>query len=908
MKRVAEDIERDSKRPKHYHHDGNSTAIFRDPIHEKTATDLLTWTPGESGYVCGKICMKWPVMKGKYRLKMEIFSLVDGHKQFEIAFHGSCGEELRRRRVEFKMGQELKLSLKGADTEKASSQGINLPVSLKYTHGVALVILSKNQDPELTIDTWFQAPATQEPPEPSESPSDDWFSTPREPLPPKRAPAASTLMDIDEEPATAAASPPPAVAVSPPVAAAVSPPIAAAVCPPAASKPASLPPKPTNPLTNIRNSLPITPPSRPISSDNPRSSSSTPSRSARTIPPAIVHPPGPSTPKENPPYTNESASVSLTKINRPPTVDANQASSSKLPERTSAPVVEPVERADARRPSESVPPADSVCAPESEKILTKKQRKNKAREAKRKQKKAANPLPGVPTAHATTPAVAPPSNAAVAVHTEAATPTRTAVVHPEAVTPARTVSPVTTPSQPAPCVPDPAPPSPSSSYPSVPHKFTPIAQLEAPGGRSNVNSIIGIVTFITTPHLTSRGDWTCSLRVVDPSNCDESYRPEKEGILVNLFRKELKGLPSVSAGDVILLKDVKTVINYGAVGAVGYSDRFKGAVYDRTNQRTTHGSLGGAPESEALAGGFGVPFTPFYHPTDADLTYCVALDEWWQGVEAKRLAALGTIHQIGAETSFISPRTARKHKLIEETRIDEYFDCTVRVLHGHPNGQTHRLYVTDGTPLQGAQPCHISEVPLSLVDFVMPIEMWDDARLEGPKILPNEYYLLKNVRMKRSKENYAEGKMQEAKIYKFERDAVDQNPNLKALVERLKPYDDKDTAVEPEVELKLIKDAKDREFMSCVVELLHIDQNQHALYVTDYTAHPKLPAIKEPWGAGLDGHVLKLALFNEQRGITQRLSIGQLYIILQLRLQPSSTAQEFRGTLGGSEKLIIPVN
>ncbi|KAF7363806.1 Telo-bind domain-containing protein [Mycena sanguinolenta] len=911
MKRVAEDIDRDSKRPRHENHGGDSTAIFRDQIHEKTASNLLSWTPGESGYVCGKICMKWPVIKGKYRLKMEIFSLVDGHKQFEVTFHGICGEEFRRRGLEFKMGQELKLSLNGAVAEKASSQGINLPVSLKYTEGVALVIVPKGQEPELKIDTWFQAPATHEPAEPSEalpSTNDDWFSTPRAPVPPVRAPAASNLMDIDEEPAVAVASPPAAAAVSPPVAAAVSQP---AVRKPV-SKP-SAPPKPTNPLTNIRNSLPIATPSRPMSShDSPRSSSA-PSRPARVVSPATVHPPGSSTPKENPPYPgslNESVSVSLPQVNRAPALNANQASSSKLLERTSAPTVETVQPADAIPPSESVTPVNPTSA-EPEKVLNKKQRKNLTRREKRKQQqqqKAVKPLPDVPAVHPGAPRVAAPPPATLAVHTEAAIPARTSAVHPEAATPARAVSPVTAHSQPSPSVPDPAPPSPSSSRPPVPHNFTAIAQLEAPNGRWNVYSIIGIVTFSTTPSTTRKGDWSCSLRVVDPSNCDESYRPAKEGILVNLFRKNHKEwLPAANAGDVILLQDIKTTNNYGAVGVNGYSDKFKWAVYDRTKQEITHGSLGTAPESETLADGFGRLFTPFYHATDADLTYCVALDEWWQGVEAKRLAALGTIHQVEAETSFISPRTTRKHKLIEETRIDEYFDCTVRVLHGHPNGQTHRIYVTDGTPLQGAQPCRISEVPLSLIDFVMPIEMWDDARLEGPNILSNEYYLLKNVRLKQSRDGYAEGKLVEAKIYKLERDSVDQNPNLKALVERLQPYD-KDMDVEPEVELKLIKDAKDRQFMSCVVELLHIDEHQHALYVTDYTAHPKLPAIKESWAAGLDGHVLKLALFNEQRAIIQQLSVGQLYTILQLRLQASSTAQEFRGTLGGSERFIIPVN
>ncbi|KAJ7256501.1 hypothetical protein B0H12DRAFT_511554 [Mycena haematopus] len=894
MKRVAqEDIGRDSKRPKRDSSGVDSTAIFRNPAHEKTATDLLQWTPGHSGYVCGKICMKWPVIKGKYRVKMEIFSVADGLKQFEAAFSGICGEEFRRKGLEFKMGQELKLSLKGAVTEKASPQGISLPVSLKYTEGVALVIVSKGPEPEITIDTWYQPVVVNEPSEPA-STVDSWFSTPRQPMPPVRAAAPPALMDIDEEPA------------------------AVAVSPPSAHKPvskSSIAPEPANhrPLTNLRNSLPIASSPRLMSMHKTSSSSPSPSCFARP-PPAIVQPLTnfrnslPIVPSPRPMNTSSSSpspscfARPLPAIVQPPkssvlltktTVNANHASPAELPEHISAPAVEAVELPDARRAR----PAEAESASESATTLNKKQRKNLARrEKKRKQQKTGNPPPAVPAVLAITTAVVDPPNTDSAVHTEMTTP-------------ARTVPSVAAHSQSSPFVPEPTTPNPSlTSLPTVPHNFTPIAQLEAPGGRWNVYSIIGVVTSSTAPSTTKKGDWGCSLRIVDPSICDESCRAAKEGLLVNCFRKKYKEwLPTVSAGDVILLQDIKTSRN-GDVVASGFSDKFKWAVYDRTKGQINHGSLGSAPESEALAESYGRVFTPLYHATDAELTYCMALDEWWRAVEAKRLAALGTVHQIEAGTPFASSRPGRKHQLISETNIGEYFDCTVRVLHGHPNGQTYRIYVTDGTPLQGSQPCRLNEIPLPLVDLVMPIEMWDGACLEGPSLVPNEYYLLRNVRLKQSREGYAEGKLVEAKIQKLEHDGVDEYPNLKALKERLQPYDDKDVVEEMGLDLKLIKDAQDREYVSCVVELLHIDEYQHAIYVTDYTAHPKLPTIKEPWALGLDGHILKIVLFDEQRAKLQHLSIGQYYTILQLRLQASSTAQEFRGTVGGSEKFILPVN
>ncbi|KAF8205784.1 hypothetical protein K438DRAFT_2014639 [Mycena galopus ATCC 62051] len=624
MKRVAEDIDRDSKRPRHENCGVDSIAIFRDPIHEKTATELLEWTPSEPGYICGQICMKWPAIKDKHRIKMEMFSSADGLKQFE----------------------ELKLSLKGAAMEKASSRGINLPITLKYGDGVALAILPKGQEPEITIDTWFRVPVVDEPSEVA-SAADDWFTTPIQPRSPVLAAAPAALMDVDEEPT-----------------------------------------------------------------------------------PVVVSPP------------------------------SEQKAVSKL----------------SVAPKTTRPPATVF-----------------------------------PRNKADDPAV--------------------------------------------------------SSTTLVPHGFTPISGLEAAGGRWNVYSIIGIVTYIKPAAKTKIGDWGCSLRIVDPSICDESYRPLKEG-------------------DVIILRDIKTLKNFDNITASGYWDKFQWAVYDSTEGQIKRPSLpDGVPKSGNLADGFGAFFTPFcdHTCTKDDLRYCVTLDEWWRGVQAKRREALGTIHQI-EETSFVSSRPRRKHRLISElTTTGEYFDFTVRVVHGYPAGH--------------------KRVSSFFADRTLQIEMWDEACLEGPSMLPGEHYLIKNVRLKRSNDGYPEGKLVEAKIYKLERD--DESPNLKALLERLQPYDNDDVE---ESKLKLIKDAEDKEFMSYVVELLHRDESLGAIYVTDYTAHPKIPAINEPWALGLDGRVLKIALFDEQPAMNQHLVVGQYYTILNLRLQASSTAQEFRGTLGGSGRFIIPIN
>jgi hypothetical protein len=127
----------------------------------------------------------------------------------------------------------------------------------------------------------------------------------------------------------------------------------------------------------------------------------------------------------------------------------------------------------------------------------------------------------------------------------------------------------------------------------------------------------------------------------------------------------------------------------GNTVAVGFSDKLQWAVYDPATKQIGHGGSSHATESISLAEGYGAKFTSFFHgATEADLKYCVALDEWWREVEAKRLAALGTIHQIGAEissTSFRSSGSKREHRLISDLSVDrigQYFDCTVRVSGG----------------------------------------------------------------------------------------------------------------------------------------------------------------------------------------------------------------------------------
>ncbi|KAJ6537084.1 hypothetical protein B0H19DRAFT_1182481 [Mycena capillaripes] len=911
MKRVAEELERDLKRQKRATAGVDSTAIFKDEMQEKNGTDLLSWTPGDSGYLSGKVVMKWPPLPQKYRIKLEIFSLAVGAKQFEVTFLGRCADEFRRKGLQFEMKQELRLSLKGAVIETKPAQGITLPVALKYCDGIALELQPINNTPGCTVDTWFRPPSVEEPSEPATA-DDDWFATPRDPRPPRLAIALSELMDVDEEVSPVAVPPPP-------------PEKPVSTMSIASKKSAEQnTPDHANPLNDVANSSRPAPPSRAPGKNTLTSfpSSSRPLRMIRPVAPSLEF----SVPKEKqpthqhprtepaPPSAPHQATARL------PTTNGNHASSSNS---RNGPPEAPVAAA-----------ARSVSADTEKPILTKKQRRNKLRKEKRKLR-AGPQLPDAPPVRAaTTPGVEPASiDAPVRRESSAPAAPVGSNVLPVA---AHTHQP-----QPAPSFPQLLPnirqPQPSSSEPNlppaearprpqVPYGFTLLSELK-PGGK--IYSAIGVIAHIKEASKTRTNEWSRSLRIVDPSNCEESLyvtRPGTEGLLINCFTKKYKEwLPTSREGSVIILRGIKATTNSGVTVANGYHDKMQWAVYDPTTRQINHGDLGSAPQCERLDGGYGMLvrspdwpriaghggswlFTPFYPGEDSDLPYCVALDDWWRGVSEKRLAAMGNVHQVGGDSASISwgGASRRKHQLVSETKLEQYFDCTVRVIHGHSNRPTYRLYVTDGTRLDGGYPCHVDSCPISLAEYLLPIEMWDEAGLIGPKMLTGEYYMLNNVRIKQNRYGYAEGKLVENKIQKLELDDAKDYPHFKALLDRLKPHDRKDVDQDPD--LKLIGQVGERDYFSCVVELLHIDESQRAIYVTDWTSHSKNPAIKGAWADGLDGYVLKIMFHDEKLDRMQHLVIGHYYTILHLRLQSNSTAREFRGTLGGSHRLIIPVN
>ena len=73
--------------------------------------------------------------------------------------------------------------------------------------------------------------------------------------------------------------------------------------------------------------------------------------------------------------------------------------------------------------------------------------------------------------------------------------------------------------------------------------------------------------------------------------------------------------------------------------------------------------------------------------------------------------------------------------------------------------------------------------PSSLSEFVLQMEMWDDAAQVAQTMKEGEYYLIKNARMRANHDGYLEGKVTQSKIYQLEETDAEKNVHLRSLLE-----------------------------------------------------------------------------------------------------------------------------
>ncbi|KIM48825.1 hypothetical protein M413DRAFT_21140 [Hebeloma cylindrosporum] len=437
-------------------------------------------------------------------------------------------------------------------------------------------------------------------------------------------------------------------------------------------------------------------------------------------------------------------------------------------------------------------------------------------------------------------------------------------------------------------------------------------------------SVIGIVTNMSIPTMTHKGDWACSIDIVDPSNYHLNDLGRSQALKINCFTKRYREwLPHPKIGDVIILCHVKIVEYQGSLTGTGYADKLQWAAFSSSKGEVHHGPPNNVPKQEGLAdGGLGASFSPFFQPDSPVIRYCVKLSDWWREAKPNVIPTTKKLQiEEKANQSYLPiSRSHRVHRLISEAGPSVppagYFDCTVEVLKGVPNDGFRRVYtlfVTDYTRNEHTPIFQGNWCSSSLSEYVLQLEMWDASAEAAQNMRPGHYYLIKNARMKINTAGYYEGKVAEAKITELQEAEAETNIHLKSLLERKQQLEAKPTKTESATAYQLIQDITEGKFFNCTVELLHlVNRPEHSpcLYVTDYTLNPQLTAnvANSPWSRGLQKRIIKIFLSQEQRHVVDSVSIGSYYCIRKLRIRHTELEQGYCGFLGGNEKLLVPLN
>ncbi|ESK94196.1 hypothetical protein Moror_8396 [Moniliophthora roreri MCA 2997] len=493
--------------------------------------------------------------------------------------------------------------------------------------------------------------------------------------------------------------------------------------------------------------------------------------------------------------------------------------------------------------------------------------------------------------------------------------------------------PVTAPLKPSLPPANPAAPSPINMKAGRKTRYTnfiALADIKAPA----ICTVAGIVVSLPETMTTRNGDLSCTLKIVDPSNCkmeDDSYRQApKYSMSVPCFTRQYsKWLPCPTVGDVVILKDVKASNWHGGTNLTGYGDKLQWAIYSPKEQKIHHGDIADIPHDERLRkDGRGHLHTPFYQPRDVDeILYCKKLVEWWDAIEKERERFLSSIINLGDEDGqpvegLSYNRTARPHWMMKDAKASSvssgYFDTTVEVVfrfQPQDNDKFFLLFVTDYTENDAFEPFNNSAVHESLAKSIARLECWDASSKVAAQFSVGDYLSLKNVRCRVNNSGSYELKMQEPKLFPLKDTDAAHNVALAELLKRKKAHQDQHGSNDPaELEHRLLKNADLRKISSFVVEILHIASSTGSagscLYVSDFTHNPILQGTRlvSKLPQTLDGRVLKVLLFDCHVELDKKLRLGDIVSIRKARITKSYAEDEVNMKLGGNELLITRLN
>ncbi|KAI8989789.1 hypothetical protein BD414DRAFT_522060 [Trametes punicea] len=414
--------------------------------------------------------------------------------------------------------------------------------------------------------------------------------------------------------------------------------------------------------------------------------------------------------------------------------------------------------------------------------------------------------------------------------------------------------------------------------------YTPLAQFHGHGMRN----VIGVVETAGVVTQTKTGEFMLRLTLYDATNWGTG------GLSVTLFDKLEKGLPKLDAADILILRSIQ-IQDFNGAWALGPS--YKGWQWAAFHVKT--GMLSSAPADTCAMRHF--------KPEQSEVQFCIRLGDWWQAV---------TSNTTTFDTSSVHrSRRVRQHKTIAEAENEEYFDCTVEVLHGIRNDNgVYTVFVTDYTRNANVSPTQGEWCPPPLAPYVLRIEMWDSSADVGPTMQAGEYYSIRNLRTKVSGGGFLEGKMQEGeKITKLDEDQLENQPHLAELLKRKTEWEAEMNATGGVHEFphQLIEEAEENRHFKCTVEVVHISPKDDFtyLYVTDYTARSDLvPVSASIAPSALAERVVRIELRDAQVDTAKNLEAGDFIAIRNLRLRPSGGGTRLAGRLGGDQRLITKLN
>ncbi|KAL7273367.1 hypothetical protein RUND412_003787 [Rhizina undulata] len=197
---------------------------------------------------------------------------------------------------------------------------------------------------------------------------------------------------------------------------------------------------------------------------------------------------------------------------------------------------------------------------------------------------------------------------------------------------------------------------------------------EAVSGAGKYVNVVGVVADFLPPMKSKGTDWTVSFTI-----CDESCPHLSTSLMIRIFKAQ-NHLPDIKAnGDVILIRNLN-ITNFGGQ-QVGISHITTTWIVSNTSSQPSHATIS--------------TFPPTLQPPQFELDYIRYLSSWWTNLDQ----AAGS-H--GIVTASYKPAEAalnrkRKFSLIEDMKIDCFYDIIGYVVKTFPGNGHFSLYIADYT-------------------------------------------------------------------------------------------------------------------------------------------------------------------------------------------------------------------